>query len=316
MYKARLALRVLTLVTFTIAFAAVAQAQATRTWVSGVGDDVNPCSRTAPCKTFAGAISKTATNGEINCLDPGGFGAVTISKSITIDCEDTQGSILASGVTGILINLTANPDVLKTVRLRGLSINGAGSSTRSGLRGINVSSANTGQPKLFTDELIIHGFVNEGILFNANGGHMVLQKTTTIDNGTAGVRADSNGVNVVRVSIDDSHSDLNGQEGYRIEDNVRAAISHSTANNNGLNGYSNVVTTSASEMTMSSCAGSNNGQSGAITAGATATIRVANSELINNVTSGVSPNTGQILTNQKNRVTAPTGTFTGNFLDL
>ena len=43
----------------TLCVATMAQAQATRTWVSGVGDDVNPCSRTAPCKTFAGAISKT-----------------------------------------------------------------------------------------------------------------------------------------------------------------------------------------------------------------------------------------------------------------
>jgi hypothetical protein len=57
---------------------APAHAQATRTWVSGVGDDVNPCSRTAPCKTFAGAVSKTVTAGEINCLDSGGFcGTVT-----------------------------------------------------------------------------------------------------------------------------------------------------------------------------------------------------------------------------------------------
>jgi hypothetical protein len=63
----------------------MAQAQATRTWVSGVGDDANPCSRTAPCKTFAGAISKTAPCGEISVLDPGGFGAVTITKSITIN---------------------------------------------------------------------------------------------------------------------------------------------------------------------------------------------------------------------------------------
>jgi hypothetical protein len=66
-------------------YAAPAQAQATRTWVSGVGDDANPCSRTAPCKTFAGAISKTAPGGEIDALDPGGFGALTITKSITID---------------------------------------------------------------------------------------------------------------------------------------------------------------------------------------------------------------------------------------
>src|SRR6187401_734084 len=107
--------------------AAPAQAQATRTWVSGVGDDVNPCSRTAPCKTFAGAISKTAAGGEINCLDPGGFGTVTITKSITIDCEDTQGSILASGTNGVNVNdsATVTPNTIK-VTLRGLSINGAG----------------------------------------------------------------------------------------------------------------------------------------------------------------------------------------------
>src|SRR5436853_966367 len=78
-----------------------ADAQATRTWVSGVGDDVNPCSRTAPCKTFAGAISKTAASGIINCLDPGGFGAVTITKSITIDCEETLGGLLAAGTNGV-----------------------------------------------------------------------------------------------------------------------------------------------------------------------------------------------------------------------
>src|SRR5499426_3189179 len=75
---------------------APAQAQASRTWVSGVGDDLNPCSRTAPCKTFAGAISKTAVNGEINCLDPGGFGAVTITKSITIDCHEVYAGVLQS----------------------------------------------------------------------------------------------------------------------------------------------------------------------------------------------------------------------------
>src|SRR5882724_9458488 len=82
-----------------------AYAQATRTWVSGVGDDANPCSRTAPCKTFAGAISKTAAGGEIDCLDPGGFGAVTITKPITLDCVGTLGSILASGTNAVIINI-------------------------------------------------------------------------------------------------------------------------------------------------------------------------------------------------------------------
>ena len=81
-----------------------AHAQATRTWVSGVGDDANPCSRTAPCKTFAGAISKTAASGEIDCLDPGGFGALTITKSIAIICDAGEGGVLVSGTNGFVIN--------------------------------------------------------------------------------------------------------------------------------------------------------------------------------------------------------------------
>src|ERR1043165_5674417 len=82
---------------------APAHAQATRTWVSGVGDDANPCSRTAPCKTFAGAISKTAAQGEINCLDPGGFGAVTITKAVTISCEIGTAGVLVAGTNGVVV---------------------------------------------------------------------------------------------------------------------------------------------------------------------------------------------------------------------
>src|ERR1700742_3537793 len=91
-------------VVFALLQAAPAQAQATRTWVSGVGDDVNPCSRTAPCKTFSGAISKTATGGIINCIDSAGFGTVTIGKNLTIDCRPFLGGVLASGVNGINVN--------------------------------------------------------------------------------------------------------------------------------------------------------------------------------------------------------------------
>src|SRR5437660_7075504 len=111
--------------------------QATRTWVSGVGDDVNPCSRTAPCKTFAGAISKTAAGGEINCLDPGGFGTVTITKSIIIDCDYTEGGVLAAGTNGINVNdsATATPGTI-VVYLRGLDIEGV----TTGLIGINFIS--------------------------------------------------------------------------------------------------------------------------------------------------------------------------------
>src|SRR4051794_9697183 len=80
-----------------LVFAGAANAQATRTWVSGVGDDANPCSRTAPCKTFAGAISKTAAHGEINIIDGGGYGALTITKSIVINGDGAMASVLVSG---------------------------------------------------------------------------------------------------------------------------------------------------------------------------------------------------------------------------
>src|ERR1041384_8226160 len=99
-----------------------ASAQSTRTWVSEVGSDSNPCSRTAPCATFSGAISKTAAGGEIDCLDPGGFGAVTITKAITIDCGGVTGGILAAGVNGVIVNAGVNDRIV----LRNLSIQGVG----------------------------------------------------------------------------------------------------------------------------------------------------------------------------------------------
>jgi Right handed beta helix region len=105
---------------------APAHAQATRTWVSGVGDDANPCSRTAPCKTFAGAISKTAAFGEINVLDPGGFGAVTIIKSITIRSDHVEAGVLVSAGNGIVVNLPAATD---RVLLEGLDIEGLNTGT-------------------------------------------------------------------------------------------------------------------------------------------------------------------------------------------
>ena len=114
----------------------ISLAQATRTWVSGVGDDANPCSRTAPCKTLAGAISKTAAGGEIDLLDPAGVGAVTITKAITIDGGAGQvGSVLVSGTSGIVVAAGANDDVI----LRNLSINGIS----AGTNGVSFTSGKT-----------------------------------------------------------------------------------------------------------------------------------------------------------------------------
>src|ERR1700760_352321 len=112
----------------------MAHAQATRTWVSGVGDDANPCSRTAPCKTFAGAISKTAAFGEINVLDPGGFGAVTITKSISIRSDHIEAGVLVAGTNGIIVNV---PNATDRVLLEGLDFEGMG----TGINGVQITGS-------------------------------------------------------------------------------------------------------------------------------------------------------------------------------
>src|SRR5712691_291067 len=170
--------------------AAPAHAQATRTWVSGVGDDLNPCSRTAPCKTFPGAISKTAINGEINCLDPGGFGAVTITKSITIDCHEVFASILNSGTNGINIPFDSfnAADARKTVRLRNLNFNGAD----TGVTGIRI----TGGATIAAGVVLIEDCLIDGN-FGGNargisdertaGGELFISNTTVRNTGSTGI---------------------------------------------------------------------------------------------------------------------------------
>jgi hypothetical protein len=154
----------------------VTMAQATRTWVSGVGDDANPCSRTAPCKTLAGAISKTATGGEIDILDPGGFGAVTITKSITIDGGGIIGSILSSATNGIIVNA---PNGLVTIR--NFSINGAG--TTLGINGIRVIAVK----KLAVENCILSNFSANGIDVNTTTGADVALSNVTIHNANVGI---------------------------------------------------------------------------------------------------------------------------------
>ena len=168
--------------------ASPAAAQASRTWVSGVGDDVNPCSRTAPCKTFAGAISKTAAGGEISVLDPGGFGAVTITKSISIVAEGNEGGILASLTNGITIN---SPTAV--VYLRGLIIEGKG----DGLNGINIVAAKA----VLIEDTVIRGFraagPANGAGIKAAGTAKVTVVGSTLSDNRVAIKADVFGTEVL-----------------------------------------------------------------------------------------------------------------------
>ena len=224
MNKIRFTLKAFAFLAFTFAFATAAQAQATRTWVSGVGDDVNPCSRTAPCKTWAGAISKTAAGGEIDALDPGGFGAVTATKSITLDGTKGAGfgSILSSGVNGVNVNdsATATPNTI-VVTLRNLSINGAG--TTLGLNGVNFTSGKA----VNVEDCQIFNFSQNAINVNktTGAGAELFVTGTSIFNCANGIRLSSTGAgSFISASINKTEIKHTTTNAIRLDANGFAEI--------------------------------------------------------------------------------------------
>ena len=203
-------------------FAPQAFAQATRTWVSGVGDDANPCSRTAPCKTFAGAISKTAAKGMISVLDPGGFGAVTITKSITIDGGGIRGSVLNAGTNGVVVNAGAN-DV---VRLRDISIDGAG----TGFNGIRFLA---GGALILDSDKINDASSGHGILFEPSAPARLVVHDSTISNNAGGVRAEDKSVVSIQNTTISSNSG-NGVAAVSGAQPVEITVDKSQVTNNGI----------------------------------------------------------------------------------
>lgn len=273
-------------------FALTAPAQATRTWVSGVGDDVNPCSRTAPCKTFAGAISKTATNGEINCLDPAGYGAVTITKSITIDCEDTQGSILSAGTNGVIVNITSVTDTKKAFTLRGISINGAG----TGINGVRVLAAN----QVNLEEVVISGVTQHGVSLETTTGttKVSIDNSAMRNNGGNGINTFIVGGNVL---LDISNSRLNNNTtGLNLSNATKATIFNSV-----VNGNTTGLQAASASLGVDSCTVSNN--TTGIVSSAGGAIRIKGNMITNNGT-GLSLGGGTITSFVSN-------VFSGNTVD-
>jgi hypothetical protein len=311
MSKLRFALNILAIAVFSLVVSSVAQAQATRTWVSGVGDDANPCSRTAPCKTFAGAISKTATCGEISVLDPGGFGAVTITKSITISGDGTLAGILAAGVNGVIVNAGVDSIVI----LRNISINGA----CTGLSGIRYLAGRS----LRVENCTIYGFTTHGIDMlhsttdAAKPGELVVENTSFTNIGTVAIRVARNGgsadpnamINNVKINRTGFGVDLLNASTATVSNSV---ISHVT--NQGVvaegSTVANVVGTvlfkngtgiaafaSGSTVNFANCDIFNNGTGLSVVAGATGN-RFGNSRIFQN---GTNENIVGTLNNPSNR---------------
>jgi hypothetical protein len=302
------------------AYAAPASAQATRTWVSGTGDDANPCSRTAPCKTFAGAISKTAAGGEINCIDTGGYGAVTITKSMTIDCHYTEGGVLAAG-NGIVVNALST-DV---VTLRGLDIFGVSPPT-NGIRFIAGGA-------LHIEDCVIRRFnaaSSAGISFAPSGNSQLYIVNTTITdngNGTTGggiIIAPSAGGSVKAV-LNNVRVRHNGGAGIQVNAtstttplglNVAIIDSESSGNTLGLSIIAPNTSTGVNVMVTRTLVSANS-NIGISSDGAFAAFRVGASTITNNTTGVASVNGGAIRTyadNQLNGNFTADGTFTGAVL--
>jgi Periplasmic copper-binding protein (NosD) len=252
-----------------------AQAQASRTWVSGVGDDANPCSRTAPCKTFAGAISKTSPGGEIDCLDPGGFGDVTITKSITIDCGAGQvGSILAAGTNGINVSAAAT-DI---VRIRNLSIQGITTGS-TGILGTSMGA-------LYVENVVITGFNTgyaEGIRFQPTNASSIMDHngiSTTTGGGIVVVPSTgSANVQITNTKLVDNSVGLNLVSSGGMFVAVQGGM---VATNDG-DGI-RAVATAVLNLTITGTSIVNNFGTGVLASGAAATVRIGGATISDNTT--------------------------------
>jgi hypothetical protein len=304
--------RVVVIFALLLAVGSLAHAQATRTWVSGVGDDANPCSRTAPCKTFAGAISKTAAAGEINVLDPGGFGGVTITKSISIIADGVEAGVLVSGTNAIIINAGVNDFVV----LRGLDIEGLG----TGLTGIRFLAG----AALHVENCTINNFNGSGagigIDFAPSGAAQLYVTDTIIRN--ARTATTGGGIHIRPAVTGSATAVLDNVRverslfGVRAQGASKVSINHSVFYGNTNNG---VIGVSSVQINIDNSVISNNGVAagfGVQSSGAGAVVRIGNSQVTNNGTGLGFNGGGALLSYSNNHVAgntvdgAPSGTIT------
>jgi hypothetical protein len=272
---------------------------AIRTWVSGLGDDANPCSRTAPCKTFAGAISKTAAGGEIDVTDPGGFGALTITKAITIDGKGTFASVLGSGTVGIRV--AAGPGDVVTIR--NLSIDGGG----NGIHGVQFTSG----AALHIENCVIFNFAQRGVAFQPGAASRLFIKDSIIRNNN-----DPTNGGAVLIQPAAGGSAQAFLDGVRLEGNLfgvfasdrsTVAVRNSVAAANSNSGFTAGSNAVAVIMNLEGCLVAENnatpGTTGVLAAGAAATVRLSNVTVVNNGVGLSSVTGGNIVSFGNNRIT-------------
>jgi hypothetical protein len=291
--RARPALAAFVVLLLLLAGQAPVGAQATGTWVSGVGDDVNPCSRTAPCKTFAGAISKTAAGGEIRVLDPGGFGAVTITKSMTIIAEGDLGSILNAGTSGVIMNAGVGDKVV----LRGLHIQGTNGGVH-GVRWVNTLNPATNGAALHIEDSTINSQSSTGVNVDLTGGSGVgaelYMKNVIVRNGAdRGVRLNSTS-GLIRAVLDNVQIE-NNVVGLEAVDRTRVLMKDSVVAGNTASGISARAAVGGAEVDLMNVAINGNGIGISSSQTAGSTVRMFGVMVTGNTTALFLNNGAQIL---------------------
>jgi hypothetical protein len=196
-----------------------------RTYLALTGSDSNPCTFALPCKSVQHAHDVVAASGEIRMLDPGSYGLVTITKSVSI-LGDGHGGVAASNFADAI---TINAGVNDRVNLRGLVIEGF----NSGGVGIRF---NTGA-NLNIQDSIIRNFITGGINFATVSKSDLNVKNTLISgfsNTGIAIRVEGTGAGAVTATI--SHATLDhGGSGMGIgtgqSSAVRVTVADSTISN-------------------------------------------------------------------------------------
>jgi hypothetical protein len=282
------------------------------TFVSGVGNDSNPCTRTAPCLTWQGAEAKTLLGGEIDALDPADYGPLNITEALTIDGGGGQAATIfaTSGNSGIVVSAPITADVtIRNVRIQG----NAGASITNGT-GIYLNTAGT----LHIEHCFIAGMASDGIFIYpenqpGSGAQVFIDDTNVQDSGASGVYVASQVSTNVHVTISNSRFKGNSSYGVWVADYSRVTLRNSESSGNFEAGYFASANNGNTILSMIDSVATNNLNGGVIAGGGAgiSTVRIANMGVFNNVT-GLTTNANGAIVSFGNNNNSGSGTPTGS----
>jgi len=287
--------------------AAPAHAQFARTFVSSVGNDANDCNRLTPCRTFQRAHDNTLANGEVTVLDPGGYGAVTISKTISIinDGVGEAGALVSGGANGITVAAGA----ADAVSLRGLTIKGIGFGGGNGIvfnSGKSLTVENCAIRNLSVGSAPSAGV---GILFQPSTSSTLAVSNTFVADNIGGVAVQPTAAANANATLSRTEMHNNslvgfGVTGFNTTGTVAATVADSVAARNG-NGFLAVSGGTTGLMVVRSVAANND--FGLQALGASATLRVGDSIVTGNTTGWVVAQGGTVQSYGNNAVNGNAG---------